>query len=52
MKETYYFFSAINALPFAMQAALDEVKRVTGMKVVLLMGGPIHAQDENIGMHL
>ena len=52
IKETYYFFSTINALPFAMQAALDEVERVTGMKAVLLMGGPIPAQDGNIGTHL
>ena len=45
-------FSAINSLLHAMQTALDEVERVTGMKAILLMGGPIPAQDGNIGTHL
>ena len=35
-----------------MQTALDEVKRVTGMKAILLLSGPIPAEDGNIGMHL
>jgi len=45
-------FSLINALPSTMQAALEEVERVTGMKAILLMGGPIPAQDGGIGTHL
>ena len=35
-----------------MQAALDEVERTTGMKAVLLMAGPIPAQNGSIGTHL
>ena len=42
----------MNALPTAMQAALDEVERATGMKAILLMGGPIPALDGKIGTHL
>ena len=45
-------FSAINSLPQTMQTALEEVERVTGMKAILLMGGPIPSQDGNIGTHL
>ena len=44
--------SLMNALPATMQKALDEVERTTGMKSILLMGGPIPAQDGNIGTHL
>jgi hypothetical protein len=35
-----------------MQGALDEVERTTGMKAVLLMAGPIPAQNGSIGTHL
>lgn len=42
----------MNALPAAMQAALDEVERTTGMRSILLMGGPIPAQDGKVGTHL
>lgn len=35
-----------------MQTALEEVERATGMKAILLMGGPVPAQDGNIGTHL
>ena len=35
-----------------MQAALGEVERVTGFKAVLLMGGPMPAQDGDITTHL
>ena len=42
----------MDALPSVMQAALDEVERVTGMKAILLMGGPVPAQDGDIGTHL
>ena len=35
-----------------MQAALDKVERVMGMKAILLMGGPVPAQDGDIGTHL
>ena len=45
-------FSLMNALPVAMQAALDEVERTTGMRSILLMGGPIPAQDGQVGTHL
>ena len=45
-------FRAIDALPTTMQAALDEVERVTGMKAILLMSGPVPAQDGDIGTHL
>ena len=44
--------SNINALPSTLQAALDEVKRVTGLKALLLLGGPIPADDGNISTHL
>lgn len=44
--------SLMNALPVAMQAALDEVERTTGMRSILLMGGLIPAQDGHVGTHL
>ena len=46
------FRSLMNALPVAMQAAIDEVERTTGLRSILLMGGPIPAQDGNLGTHL
>ena len=46
------FLSLMNGLPAAMQTALDEVERTTGMKSILLMGGPIPALDGKIGTHL
>jgi hypothetical protein len=49
---TNYISSLINALPSTMQMALDKVERVIGMKAILLMGGPVPAQDGNIGTHL
>jgi len=49
---TNCMFSLINALPSTMQTALEEVERVTGMKAILLMGGPVPAQDGGIGTHL
>lgn len=44
--------SNINALPSTLQAALDEVERVTGLKALLLLGGPIPTNDGNILTHL
>ena len=44
--------SNINTLPSTLQAALDEVERVTGLKTLLLLGGPIPTNDGNISTHL
>ena len=45
-------FSHIDALPHTMQAALEEVERVTGLKAFLLLGGPIPAKDGAISTQL
>ena len=42
----------MNALPPVLQAALEEVERVTGLKSLLLVGGPIPALDGKISTHL
>lgn len=40
--------SCINALPQVLQTALEEVERITGLKSVLLIGGPIPSLDGQI----
>ena len=42
----------MNTLPGTLQVALEEVERTTGMKAMLLIGGPIPAHDGKIGTHL
>ena len=45
-------FSCIDALPPVLQTALEEIERVTGLKSLLLIGGPIPTQGGNISTHL
>jgi hypothetical protein len=44
--------SIMNVLPSTLQVALEEIERTTGMKAILLVGGPIPAHDGKIGTHL
>ncbi|KAF9777600.1 hypothetical protein BJ322DRAFT_1114895 [Thelephora terrestris] len=52
MAENQYIQSIMNVLPSTLQVALEEVERTTGMKAILLVGGPIPAHDGKIGTHL
>ena len=45
-------FSYLNSLPPLLQGTLEEIERVTGLKSLLLIGGPIPAQDGKIATHL
>ena len=45
-------FSYLNALPPILQATIEEIERVTGLRSLLLIGGPIPARDGKIATHL
>jgi hypothetical protein len=42
----------MDALPPVLQAIIEEVEMVTGLKSLLIVGGPIPADDGNISTQL
>ena len=44
-------FSCIDSLPTTIEVALDHIERSTGMKAIILIGGPTPASDGKIGTH-
>ena len=44
--------SSIDALPATAEAILARIEQTTGLKAILLLGGPIPAQQGDLGTHL
>lgn len=45
-------FSSIDALPATVDLALEQIERATGMKAILLIGGPTPATDGDFSTHV
>ena len=52
MRRTDMIFRSINALPATLNTALEQIERSTGMKAIILIGGPVPSADGDINTHM